>query len=134
VIIKRDRTSRKCSCYWLDSLEPTTKEPFAPGALYEFESKQAAGIGDDGEVIVEQAPVSFGRETLVTNAGDHGFFFGWRSDPFFFDVNGNFNHMQLIGEDFFKDKTMHANRNVTDKVGPHRDLLWEFPYLEPPHH
>jgi hypothetical protein len=52
----------------------------------------------------------------------------------FFDVNGNFNHMQLIGEDFFKDKTMHANRNVTDKVGPHRDLLWEFPYLEPPHH
>jgi hypothetical protein len=74
----------------LDSLEPTTKEPFAPGALYEFESKQAAGIGDDGEVIVEQAPVSFGREPLVTNAGDHGFFFGWRSDPFFFDVNGNF--------------------------------------------
>ena len=72
----------------LDSLEPTTKEPFAPGALYEFKidtnrdavadltysvqfassedgkqtatvrrlkDKQAAGIDDDGEVIVKQA-------------------------------------------------------------------------------
>jgi Domain of unknown function (DUF4331) len=274
----------------LDSLGPTTKEPFAPGALYEFKIdtnrdavadltysvqfassedgkqtatvrrlrvKQAAGIGDDGEVIVQQAPVSFGRERLVTNAGDHGFFFGWRSDPFFFDVNGNFNHMQFTGDDFFKDKnicsivielansvlrpnhvgiwgrilvktqegwiqverggrpmqavflvgeereaylsgepanddrfigvfahelehtggyspedaaeiarrllpdilpynprervrfpanggtltddvvdvclSIYANRNVTDKVGPHRDLLGEFPYLGPPH-
>ena len=123
----------------LDSLEPTTKEPFAPGALYEFkidtnhdavadltysvqfassedgkqtatvrrlEGKQAAGIGDGGEVIVQQAPVSLGREGLVTNAGDHVFFFGWRSDPFFFDVNGNFNHMQFTGDDFFKDKNI----------------------------
>jgi Domain of unknown function (DUF4331) len=219
--------------------------------------KQAAGIGDDGEVIVQQAPVSFGQEGLVTNAGDHRFFFGWRSDPFFFDVNGNFNHMQFTGDDFFKDKnicsvvielansvlrpnhvgiwgrilvktqegwiqvergrrpmqavflvgeereaylsgepanddrfigvfahelehtggyspedaaeiarrllkdilpynprervrfpdndrtltddvvdvclSIYANRNVTDKVGPHRDLLGEFPYLGPPH-
>jgi hypothetical protein len=29
--------------------------------------------------------------------------------------------------------SIYANRNVTDKVGPHRDLLWEFPYLGPPH-
>ncbi len=33
-------------------------------------------------------------------------FFGWRSDPFFFDVNGNFNHMQFTGDDFFKDKNV----------------------------
>src|SRR5437667_774747 len=57
-----------------------------------------------GEVIVEEAPVSFGREALVTKAGDYCFFFGWRSDPFFFDVNGNFNHMQFTGDDFFADK------------------------------
>ena len=29
--------------------------------------------------------------------------------------------------------SMYANRDVTDKVGPHRDLLDEFPYLGPPH-
>src|SRR6266568_2656023 len=274
----------------LDSPEPTTKEPFAPVALYEFkidtdgnavadlsysvqfassgdekqsatvrriQGKRAAGVGDEGEVIVQQAPVSVGREALVTKAGDYRFFFGWRSDPFFFDVNGNFNHMQFTGDDFFADKnvcsivlelpnsalgtkavgiwartvdkaadgwiqadrggrplqavflpgekraeylngdpaddsrfigvfahelehsggytpedakgvartllpdilfydprrqvsfpqngrtltddvadvffSMYANRNVTDKVGPHRDLLDEFPYLGPPH-
>jgi uncharacterized protein DUF4331 len=121
----------------LDSAEPTTKEPFAAGALYELkidtnsdavadltysaqfassedgkqtatvrrlEGKQAAGIGDDGEVIVQQVPISVGPEAFVTNGGDHRFFFGWRSDPFFFDVNGNFNHMQFTGDDFFTDK------------------------------
>jgi Domain of unknown function (DUF4331) len=121
----------------LDSGEPTTKEPFAPGALYEFkidtdgnavadlsysvqftssgnggqtatvrriQGKRAVGAGDEGEVIVQQAPVSVGREALVTKPGDYRFFFGWRSDPFFFDVNGNLNHMQFTGDDFFKDK------------------------------
>jgi hypothetical protein len=63
-------------------------------------------VGDDGEVIVQQAPVSAGREAVVTEAGDYRFFFGWRSDPFFFDVNGNFNHMQFTGDDFFKDKNI----------------------------
>ena len=29
--------------------------------------------------------------------------------------------------------SMYTNRNVTDKVGPHNDLLDEFPYLGPPH-
>jgi len=123
----------------LDSLEPTTSEPFKPGALYEFkidtngdavadlgcsvqfassedakqtatvrrlQGKRAAGVGDDGEVIVENAPVSVEREAVVTKAGDYCFFFGWRSDPFFFDVNGNFNNMQFTGDDFFKDKNV----------------------------
>jgi hypothetical protein len=125
----------------LDSPEPTTSEPFKPGALYEFkidtngdaladlgcslqfassgdgkqtatvrrlEGKQAAGMGDDGDAIVEKAPVSVGREALMTEAGDFRFFFGWRSDPFFFDVNGNFNHMQFTGDDFFKDKNVYS--------------------------
>jgi len=123
----------------LDSPEPTTKEPFAPGALYEFkidtdgdavadlsysvqfassedgkqtatvrriQGKQDDGVGEDGEVLVEEAPVSVGREALMTKAGDYRFFFGWRSDPFFFDVNGNFNQMQFTGDDFFKDKNV----------------------------
>ena len=123
----------------LDSPEPTTKEPFKPGALYEFkidtnsdgiadtcygvqfassedgkqiatvrrvQGERAIGVCDDGEVLIEEAPVSVGREALVTNAGDHRFFFGWRSDPFFFDVNGNFNHMRFTGDDFFADKNV----------------------------
>jgi len=123
----------------LDSPEPTTSEPFKPGALYEFkidtngdavadicysvqfassengkqtttvrrtQGARAVEVCDDGEVIVQNAPVSVEREALVTNAGDYRFFFGWRSDPFFFDVNGNFNHMQFTGDDFFKGKNV----------------------------
>jgi len=123
----------------LNSPEPTTTEPFAPGALYEIkvdtdgdaiadlaysvqfasseDGKQtatvrrlqgvrAAGMGDDGEVVVQQAPVSTGQDARVTETGDYRFFFGWRSDPFFFDVNGNFNHMQFTGDDFFADKNV----------------------------
>jgi hypothetical protein len=123
----------------LDSPEPTTSEPFKPGALYQIkidtngdviadifysvqfassedgkqtatvrraQGAQAAGEGEQGEVIVQQAPVPIGREALVTKAGDYRFFFGWRGDPFFFDVNGNFNHMQFTGDDFFKDKNV----------------------------
>jgi len=71
-----------------------------------IQGETAAGVGEAGEVIVEEAPVSFGREALVTKVGDFGFFFGWRSDPFFFDVSGNFNHMQFTGDDFFKDKNI----------------------------
>jgi hypothetical protein len=67
---------------------------------------RAGSVGDDGEVIVQQAPVSVGKEALVTQVGDLRFFFGWRSDPFFFDVNGNFNHMQFTGDDFFADKNV----------------------------
>jgi hypothetical protein len=123
----------------LDSPEPTTTEPFAPGALYEIkidtngdaipdicysvqfasseDAKQtatvrrlqgvrAAGVGQEGEVIVQQAPVSVGRQAVVTEAGDYRLFFGWRSDSFFFDANGNFNQMQFTGDDFFKDKNV----------------------------
>jgi len=123
----------------LASPEPTTSEPFKPGALYEFkidtngdavadicysaqfassengkqtatvrrnQGARAVGVCGDGEVIIERAPVSIEREALVTKAGDYHFFFGWRSDPFFFDVNGNFNHMQFTGDDFFKDKNV----------------------------
>src|SRR5207253_879038 len=123
----------------LDSPEPTTTEPFKPGALYEIkidtngdavadlgcsvqfssseDGKQTAtvrrlagalagSVGDDGEVIVQHAPVSVGKEAYVTQVGDLRFFFGWRSDPFFFDAMGNFNQMQFTGDDFFKDKNV----------------------------
>ena len=103
----------------VNPLGPTTKEPFAPGALYEIkidtngdaiaditysvrfasvedgkqtatlrrvQGARAAGVCDEGDVIVEGAPVSVDREALVAEAGDYRAFFGWRSDSFFFDV------------------------------------------------
>lgn len=120
---------------------PTTKEPFAPGALYELkidtdgdavanlaysmqfmssedgkqtatlrrtQGARATGVCDEGEVLVEGAPVSVGREALVTKAGAYNFFSGWRSDPFFFDAQGNFNQMQFTGDDFFADKNVRS--------------------------
>ena len=71
--------------------------------LRRLEGAQAAGTGEGGEVIVQGAPVSMGREAQVTQAGDYRFFAGWRSDPFFFDA-GAFNNFQFVGEDFFADK------------------------------
>src|SRR5215467_3772685 len=69
-----------------------------------IQGAQAVTPGDDGEIVVQGAPVSAGRTALVTKARDFNFFFGWRSDPFFLDVKGNFNHMQFTGDDFFTDK------------------------------
>ena len=72
--------------------------------LRRVEGAQAAGTGDDGQIIVEGAPVSTGPEAHVTDAGDYRFFAGWRSDPFFFDVQGALNNLQFTGDDFFADK------------------------------
>src|SRR6185295_6230448 len=84
---------------------PTTEEPFATDAIYEFkidtdgdlvadiayrvrftseggtltatlrrvEGTLAAGTDDDGQMILEGAPVSTGREARVTEAGDYRF-------------------------------------------------------------
>jgi len=143
----------------LDSPEPTTKEPFAPGALYELKidtngdavadisysvqfassddgsqtatvrrnlGARAAGFCDDGDIVIAEAPVSLERETLARNVGDYIFFFGWRSDPFFFDVKGNFNHMQFTGDDFFKDKNVCciALELPNSEFGPNKVGIW----------
>jgi len=71
--------------------------------LRRLEGAPAAGTGEGGQVIVEGAPVSMGREARVTSAGDYRFFSGWRSDPFFFD-GGALNNFQWMGVDFFGDK------------------------------
>jgi hypothetical protein len=61
------------------------------------EGAQAAGTYDGGQIIIEGAPVSMDREARITEAGDHRFFAGWRSDPFFFDVMGALNNFQFTG-------------------------------------
>lgn len=72
--------------------------------LRRVEGAQAAGTGEDGEVIVEEAPVSTGAEARVTEAGDYRFFAGWRNDAFFFDTLGALNNLQFTGDDYFADK------------------------------
>ena len=118
-------------------LGPSTAEPFAPEALYEFkidtdgdavaniayqvrfstfadgaqtatvhrvEGAQAAATADGGQTILEGAPISTGREALVTEEGDYRFFAGRRSDPFFFDRRGAVNNLEFTGDDYFADK------------------------------
>lgn len=72
--------------------------------LRRVEGAQAAGAGDDGQVILKGAPVSTGPDALVTESGDYRFFAGWRSDPFFFDVQGALNNLQFTGHDDFADQ------------------------------
>jgi hypothetical protein len=72
--------------------------------LSRVEGAQAAGTTDDGQAIIEKAPVSTGSDARVTEAGGYRFFAGWRSDPFFFDVNGALNNLQFTGADYFADK------------------------------
>jgi hypothetical protein len=65
---------------------------------------QAAKTGNDGVVIIDRAPVSMDKETRVTESEYYRFFAGWRSDPFFFDVEGALNDLKFTGNDFFADK------------------------------
>jgi Domain of unknown function (DUF4331) len=82
--------------------------PFAEGkqtaTLRRVEGAQAAGTADEGRVIIEGAPVSMDREPLMTQAENHCFFAGWRSDPFFFDPLGVLNNFHFSGRDNFVDK------------------------------
>lgn len=54
--------------------------PFTGGAqtatLRYVEGAQAAGTGDDGQIILEGAPVSLKQEARITEAGDYRFFAG----------------------------------------------------------
>src|SRR5712671_6118564 len=72
--------------------------------VHRVDGPQAAGTADGGRVIIKGAPVSMGREARVTEAGDIRFFAGWRSDPFFCDVEGAKNNFQFTSDDFFADK------------------------------
>jgi Domain of unknown function (DUF4331) len=74
--------------------------------LRRVQGVRAAGACDEGAAIVEGVPVSARGKALVTEDGECRFFFGWRSDPFFFDANGFFNKMQFTGDDFFTDKNV----------------------------
>src|SRR5262245_46871629 len=94
--------------------------------LRRVEGAQAAGTGGGGRVIVESAPVSTGRVARVTDAGDHRFFAGWRSDSFFFDLRGMLNEMRFTGDDFFADKNVCSIvlELPSSALGPKRVGVW----------
>src|SRR4051794_34419598 len=104
--------------------------PFAGGGqtatLRYIEGAQAGGIGDDGQVIVEGAPVSMGREARTTAAGGYRLFAGWRSDPFFFDPVGALSNLQFTGKDFFADKDVCSIvlEVPNSALGPEEVGLW----------
>ncbi len=94
--------------------------------LRRVEGTEAAGTGDGGEIIVDRAPVSTGREAQVTEAGGHRFFAGWRSDPFFFDTMGALNNLQFTGDDFFTEKDVCSIvlEVPNSALGPNKIGLW----------
>jgi hypothetical protein len=137
----------------------TTREPFAPKALYELKidtngdavadiayrvrfsssadgrqtatvrrvgGAQAAETSDSGQVMIEEALVSTGRDARVTEAGRYRFFAGWRSDPFFFDTRGALNNLQFTGDDFFIDQDVCSIvlEMPSSALGPERVGLW----------
>jgi hypothetical protein len=71
--------------------------------LRRVEGAEAAGTGDEGELI-EEWPVSMDRDAFVVEGEDHCLFAGWRSDPFFFDPIGAINDFHFSGRDNFTDK------------------------------
>ena len=68
------------------------------------EGSDAAGTGESGQTVIQDAQVSTGSEAQITVAGNYRFFAGWRSDPFFYDAGGALNGFQFTGDDFFADK------------------------------
>jgi hypothetical protein len=94
--------------------------------LRRVEGARAAETGAGGKVIVEGVPVSTGQTGHVTEGGDHRFFAGWRSDPFFFDVLGTLNKFQFTSGDFFADKDIYSIvlEVPNSLLGPKEVGLW----------
>jgi hypothetical protein len=74
--------------------------------LLRTEGAQAAGTDEEGQIIVDRAPVSTGQVAQITEGNGYRFFAGWRSEPFFFDTLGALNNLRFTGTDFFADKNV----------------------------
>jgi Domain of unknown function (DUF4331) len=81
------------------------------------------------DVIIERAPVSFGSRAVITRGedDDYRFFAGFRSDPFFFDLQAFLAGLQFHnpGTDFFLDKNVFG---IVLEV-PNREGLGERPQI-----
>jgi hypothetical protein len=75
--------------------------------VYRAKGEEARSPEAQGEVVVENAPVSRGTDPVVTTSGDYRLFAGLRSDPFFVDV-GIQNDLNFTGKDFFGEANVLA--------------------------
>jgi uncharacterized protein DUF4331 len=74
--------------------------------LYRATDMAARGTGPVGEVIIQDAPVSFSQEAKITTQEPYRFFAGLRSEPFFADPDGFVDNMQWTGQDFWAGKNV----------------------------
>ncbi len=70
--------------------------------------EQAKGSGKEGDILLQEVPVSFGEAVTIAEAGGYRFFAGIRSDPFFFDLEGFKNGMHFTGADTFLNKNVFS--------------------------
>lgn len=68
--------------------------------------RQAAADLVAGDMVLLDAPVTFGPRPRTTEADGFRFFAGLRSDPFFADPIGANDKFQWTGTDFFADKNV----------------------------
>ena len=76
--------------------------------LFRATDKASRGAGPVGDVLIQNAPVSFTEEPIITTEGPYRFFAGLRSDPFFADPVGFQSNLQWTGTDFWKGKNVLA--------------------------
>ena len=69
---------------------------------------QAREIGNGGDPLFMDSPVSLGDTAQAAAAAGHRFFAGLRSDPFFFDLAGFLDGYAFTGTDTFVDKNVSS--------------------------
>jgi hypothetical protein len=74
--------------------------------VYRLPDIPARGTGPVGEVIIQDAPVSFSQEAKITSQGSYRFFAGLRSEPFFADPDGFIDNMRWTGRDGWAGKNV----------------------------
>lgn len=74
--------------------------------VYRATDLAARGTGSVGEVILQEAPVSFSQEAKITTQGSYQFYAGLRSEPFFADPDGFVDQMQWTGRDGWAGKNI----------------------------
>ncbi|MBV8527456.1 MAG: DUF4331 family protein [Candidatus Dormibacteraeota bacterium] len=72
------------------------------------EGSAATALDNVGDVIIDNATVSFGDDARVIEQDGYRFFAGLRSDPFFADIDGLLNNFAWTGNDALADKNVLA--------------------------
>jgi len=110
--------SEHASYEWKIDVNGDAQEEISFHALFQGEpqtatvfynnGRSAQKSGGVGEIIIHDAPVSFGSEIHVTTTNDFRFYAGLRGDSFFGDPIGLKDNMQWTGQDFFADKNVFS--------------------------